>query len=436
MPYTKLKRQDETVSNQPKKTLLVIGHVWPEPTASAAGSHMLSLISMFQNAYYDIHFWCVAKINENPQELEPLGIKTASIEVNSDSFDASIEALMPDVVLFDRFMTEEQFGWRVAHYCPKALRLLDTEDLHCLRHARYAFVKKGDNVEQTLLTSDISKREIASIYRSDAALILSHAEISLLQQTFNMPQQQLIHSPFMIDVRERHNKGFDERKHFVSIGNFLHAPNWDAVRHLREKLWPSIRKRLPDAEIHVYGAYAANKAYALDNKKLGFRIMGRAEDAHTVLENARLCLAPLRFGAGLKGKFTDAMQVGTPSITTAIGIEGMLSASEGVTAWPGLVAETDNDFINAAVDLYQDKTQWQHKQHLGQQLLKSQFDGQTNSALLIGAIHQVSENLIEHRKNNFYGQMLNHHHHKSSEYMSRWIQAKNEVLRLKKEKAE
>jgi glycosyltransferase involved in cell wall biosynthesis len=422
------------VSKQLNRTLLVIGHVWPEPTASAAGSHMLSLMNMFQSEQYDIHFWCVAKVNSNPQELASHNIKTAFIEVNSDSFDDSIRLLMPDIVLFDRFMTEEQFGWRVVLHCPNAMRLLDTEDLHCLRNARHEFIKKGLQVEQTILTSDISKREIASIYRSDAALILSHAEISLLKKIFNMPQQQLIHSPFMINIREQQYKGFDDRQHFISIGNFLHAPNWDAVLYLREKLWPEIRKQLPHAEMHVYGAYAANKAYALDNKKLGFRILGRADDAHSVLENARAILAPLRFGAGLKGKFTDAMQVGTPCITTLIGVEGMLSESANVSAWPGFVTETDDNFVKAAVALYKDKALWQEKQQLGQYLLKEQFDMETNSARLIKAVHQVFNNLTIHRQNNFYGQMLNFHHHKSSEYMSRWIQAKNELLSLKQEK--
>jgi glycosyltransferase involved in cell wall biosynthesis len=432
MHSIKPKKQGEIVS-KPHKTLLVIGHVWPEPTASAAGRHMLSLIKMFQLEQYRVHFWCGAKVNENPEELSPLGIETAFIELNSDSFDKSIAQLMPDIVMFDRFMTEEQFGWRVAKNCPQALRLLDTEDLHCLRHARHEALKKAVDLEQVLMTSEMSKREIASIYRSDATLVLSRAEIPLLENTFNLPRQLLIHSPFMLELVERQHKSFDERKHFVSIGNFLHAPNWDAVLRLRESIWPLIRKKLPKAEMHVYGAYAANKAYALDNKKLGFRILGRAEDAHEVLENARLCLAPLRFGAGLKGKFTDAMQVGTPSITTTIGVEGMVSESSNVVDWPGYVAESDTDFADLSVDLYQNKTLWHEKQKLGDELLKSQFDAVTNRAKLMTSIDQILSNLSQYRQENFYGQMLNHHHHKSSEYMSRWIQSKNEVLRLKKE---
>lgn len=433
MHYTRQKKPEETVSKPHRKTLLVIGHVWPEPTASAAGRHMLSLINMFQKEQYQVHFWCAAKVNENPDELTPLGIDTAFIELNSDSFNESVSQLMPDIVLFDRFMTEEQFGWRVATTCPSALRLLDTEDLHCLRHARHEAIKKGTPVDKLLKTSEISKREIASIYRSDATLVLSHAEIALLRNTFNIPEQLLIHSPFMIDCIERHHKSFEDREHFVSIGNFLHAPNWDAVLRLRETIWPLIRQQLPQAEMHVYGAYAANKAYALDNKKLGFRILGRAADAHEVLENARLCLAPLRFGAGLKGKFTDAMQVGTPSITTAIGAEGMLSESSDLNDWPGLVAETDAGFTNSAITLYQDKTLWQEKQKIGDTLLKTRFDAVTNRKRLFKAICHVQNNLSDHRVDNFYGQMLNHHHHKSSEYMSRWIQAKNEVIAIKEE---
>ncbi len=420
------------MSKQPKK-LLVLGHVWPEPTASAAGSHMLSLIDMFQSNGYEIHFWCVAKLNENPEELEKLDIQTKAIEVNSDSFDIQVKDVMPDIVLFDRFITEEQFGWRVSQCCPEALKLLDTEDLHCLRHARQEALKKGTEVEYLLKTSDISKREIASIYRCDLTLILSKAELCILNDIFSVPNTLLAHSPFMIKAPQVKTLGFSERKHFVTIGNFLHAPNWDAVLYLRETLWPTIRKKLPEAQMHIYGAYAANKAYALNNKKIGFRILGRAESAYDVLTNAKVCLAPLRFGAGLKGKLTDAMLAGTPSVTTNIGAEGMMPDNWLENDWPGSITDQDDDFVDQAVRLYQDSILWQEKQLQGFDLLAKQFDAQTNSNRLMQSICGAIENKHQRRTDNFFGQLLNHHNHKSSEYMSRWIQTKNELKALREE---
>jgi len=109
--------------------------------------------------------------------------------------------------------------------------------------------------------------------------------------------------PFMLDNISQDDfikmPSFEERRHFVSIGNFLHEPNWDAVQHLKKDIWPLIRKQLPEAELHIYGAYPSQKVFELHNEKEGFIIKGRAQDANQVIGNARLLLAPIRFGAGL-----------------------------------------------------------------------------------------------------------------------------------------
>lgn len=117
-------------------TLLIIGFVWPEPNSSAAGGRMLQLITQFQQQGFSITFACPAMDSDFMADLSSLNIDKKSIALNCSSFDTFIRELNPAVVLFDRFMIEEQFGWRVAENCPDALRILDTEDLHCLRLAR------------------------------------------------------------------------------------------------------------------------------------------------------------------------------------------------------------------------------------------------------------------------------------------------------------
>ena len=141
------------------------------------------------------------------------------------------------------------------------------------------------------------------------SLIISDHEVRLLQDTFSVDPILLHHLPFMVDLKHLppSGKAFSRRRHFATIGNFRHPPNWDAVLYLQQ-IWPLIRKVLPDTELHIYGAYPPKKAMALDNPRTGFRIRGWADDAHAVLSDARACLAPLRFGAGL----LDAMLAGTP----------------------------------------------------------------------------------------------------------------------------
>ena len=94
--------------------------------------------------------------------------------------------LNPDVVLFDRFMIEEQFGWRVTEQCPNAVKLLDTEDLHCLRKGRHQAFKDKQPFTDDYLFNDFAKREIASILRCDVTLMISEFEMELLSKNFTL----------------------------------------------------------------------------------------------------------------------------------------------------------------------------------------------------------------------------------------------------------
>ena len=156
-----------------QSTLLVIGFVYPEPNSSAAGSRMLQLIAAFQAQNYNVVFATSCKKSDNAFDLESIGVSVVQIKLNQSSFDVFIKELNPTAVLFDRFMSEEQFGWRVAEHCPNALRILDTEDLHFLRKARQKALNTNQPLENVLFSNDSTKREIASIYRSDVSLIIS-----------------------------------------------------------------------------------------------------------------------------------------------------------------------------------------------------------------------------------------------------------------------
>ena len=273
------------------------------------------------------------------------------IELNNSSFDAFISELAPDIVLFDQFMMEEQFGWRVEKHCPDALRVLETSDLQSLRHARHQRLKErlkerddaNDFSElfapalreefELMADTDLAKREIAALYRCDLNLMISEVEIELLVEQFKLPRNLLHWCPLMVELPSAPPTAFADRAHFLSIGNFRHAPNWDAVLWMKTAIWPLIREQLPTAQLHIYGAYTPPKATALHNPAQGFHVMNWAEDALQVMSAARVCLAPLRFGAGIKGKIVDAMLCGTPNVTTPIGAEAM----HGVTSWPGAV---------------------------------------------------------------------------------------------------
>jgi glycosyltransferase involved in cell wall biosynthesis len=409
------------------KRLLVIGYVWPEPKSSAAGSRMLQLIECFQQAGFTVTYASPAAPSEHAIDYQAYDISTAKIELNHSSFDDFIAGLNPDAVMFDRFMMEEQFGWRVEKHCPQALRILDSEDLHCLRFARQALGKNNHDVIKDVPKHDLyneqAKREVAAIYRCDLTLTISQYEMQLLQNAFNVPTSILLYVPFMLkDIKVNTQLDFTEREHFVSIGNFRHEPNWDAVLQLKQHIWPLIRKQLPKAQLHVFGAYPPKKATQLHNEKQGFLVKGWCEDAFKELSHARVLLAPLRFGAGLKGKLLDAAQCGLPSVTTSIGAEGLFDESSQATA---LISDDFDMFAKHAIDLYSQEDSWLGLQNNCDEFLTQGFAWRTFSAQLIARISEIENNLDAHRLANFTGSMLRHHSMKSTQYMAQWIEAKN-----------
>ena len=126
-----------------KKNIFIVGSVWPEPQSSAAGWRMMQLINVFKNEGYEIFFASAANDSLNTINFEKESIVKINIELNNSSFDKIVKEINPSIVMFDRYITEEQYGWRVTENCPQALKILDTEDLHFLRKAREHAVKNS-----------------------------------------------------------------------------------------------------------------------------------------------------------------------------------------------------------------------------------------------------------------------------------------------------
>ena len=410
------------------KKLLIIGFVWPEPKSSAAGNRTMQLIELFQNLNYEITFASTALNLEFSEDLSFLNIKTQQIYLNDASFDVFCTQLNPTLVLFDRFLTEEQFGWRVSESCPNAIKILDTIDLHSLRLTRQKAVKANQvfSIDE-MLQSEIAKREIASIYRCDLSLFVSEFEIDLLKNYFSIPDYLLYYLPILVDEINTKNPTFEERNDFVFIGNFLHDPNFDAVKYLSDSIWSKIHKQLPSAKMLIYGAYTMQKATQLNQPKNNFFICGRADSAEDVIKNAKVLLAPIRFGAGIKGKLLEAMQLGTPSVTSTIGAEGMNQN----LPWNGCVTDEIEIFVQNAVSLYLDKNIWETSKQNGYAILENCFlksNFVTNFNLKISSIEINYKQL---RLKNFTGSMLLHHLNNSTKFMSKWIEEKNKKSSLK-----
>jgi hypothetical protein len=381
---------------------LFLSPLWPEPGSSAAGVRTEGLLRAFQRWGWDVHYAAANKPNAYTKLLSDSGVPVHECGPNRADLLASIlDATRPSIVVFDRFMAEEAYSFRVRELAPDALRVLDMQDLHALRKGRQELVESGADAHDVLMhkpsaSSESLLRELGAIQRSDLTLVCSPVELELLRKTYGVAPSKLCLASFFCQEAARDtasgygapaprldaggtespaadategvdaqsvgasstnsdtlasprtsveqdsagsgaslvvgfgygpSHGFEARNGFVIIGGFRHAPNVDAVEWLAEEIWPRIRARLPRshrnvATMRVYGAYTNHRVQALHNPSQGFFICGHAKNLD-VLARARVLLAPVRYGAGIKGKIVDAWRYGLPVVATKIGAEGM-----------------------------------------------------------------------------------------------------------------
>lgn len=406
-------------THNPSKVLF-IGLVWPEPTSSAAGYRILQLIKSFQEKGFEVHFASAAQKSDRSYEFSE-DVYIHDILLNDDSFDQLILQIQPNVVVYDRFMVEEQYGWRVRLNCPEAVTVLDTEDLHFVRKAREISFKK--NLPLDLNTED-AKRELASILRCDLTLIISKEEMTILEE-FHIPNHKLIYIPFIEQTISDEDfdslPNFLDRKDFCFIGNFIHEPNYQTVVQLKKVVWPLIKKHLPDANLFIYGAYPSQKVWDLSNKREDFYVIGSVDRVEDALHKHRVLLAPIPFGAGIKGKFVDGAKCKIPNVTTSIGAESM----QQDTIWNGYVTDTVYELALNAVELYQNEIIWNDKVKNGQLLINKWYADEKYSNVFFDVLTEISKNVTMHRSRYFIGEILFQQQLQASKFLSLWIMEKN-----------
>ncbi len=407
--------------------ILIIGKVWPEPKSSAAGRRMEQLIHLFQNRG-EVHFACANTFTGNEINLAEIDVTIQHIHLNDDSVNDYFKKLDPDIVIFDRFLTEEQYGWRIIENCPNSIRILNTEDLHFLRKTRQKFVKETNQIanDTSILDfhNDETMRELASIYRSDLTIMISPEEVKLLQQEMQVPSDLLTYLPIFCEPQQYQEKSISDRKDFLFIGNMLHEPNVDAVKILVDQCWPLIQQKCKNANLIIAGAYPTQQILQLNNPQKNIKVVGHHNDLEELYKTIRISLIPLRFGAGIKGKVLESLEFGVPFVSTSIGTEGLFFNEN----WEECVSNNWVDFSEKAISLYDDNMKWHKLQKLGEDHLKNYFLQSKFELSFLSEIDYLSTNIQSIRKKRYFAQLIQHHSLMSTKYLSKWIMEKNKNL--------
>ncbi len=266
------------------------------------------------------------------------------------------------VILSDEWVAHRYLK-TVRSVCPNALVVFDTVDLHHIRLYREAKIMR--NRKLAVMAVQSHYRELNAVRRTDITLVVSHGEKSILKQA--LPHTDIRVLSTIHPVHTTPTPSFDHREGLLFIGSFNHSPNADAIHVLLDVLLSGIRRKLPDIPITVIGANPPEPWASYPPP--GVLFTGFVPDLTPFYNRARLFVAPLRFGAGIKGKVLDSMANGLPVIATPIAAEG-IGASDLVHI---AIGKTDGDFLHKLATAYTDENVWLRMQKNGKSLIKKNF---------------------------------------------------------------
>ncbi len=220
-----------------------------------------------------------------------------------------------DLVYLHRIGTAARYLSLARHHQPAATLLYSVADLHHLRIAGQAEIEKRP--ELYALSRRTRLEECTAAWQADAVLTHSPAEAAWLRQA--VPQARVACVPWAIRKRD-HTPDFAARRHIAFIGNYRHAPNLDAALWFARDVLPDLRVQNPELELLLVGPYLPPHLHWPE----GVRVLGHVADLETsVFDHVRLTIAPLRYGAGIKGKVLESLMAGIPCVMTPVAAEGL-----------------------------------------------------------------------------------------------------------------
>lgn len=273
-----------------------------------------------------------------------------------------------EFVFISRIKTIQKSFDAIREIVPQAKIIFNTVDLNFLRVGRRASVEKSKRLSRKAEKFRMS--ELYYLNHADASVLISPAELDLITKEIDPSRVEII--PLIREIPLVHSV-FQNSKNIAFIGHFTHRPNIDAMRFFLTEIWPSLKIRMPDVRFDIIG-----QGFPLDLVSLTddtVKIHGLIPDLDCIFPNLRLCVAPLRYGAGLKGKLATSMGYGVPSVVSPIAIEGMgLVHGQQV-----LVADTPDMWIEEIHELYFNQKLWNELSLNGLKFVQEEYSMERNT---------------------------------------------------------
>lgn len=372
-----------------RRRVLVIDHCTPTPDQDAGSLTCFEIMRAFKDTGFKVTFIPEDNFLYMPKETRDL--QRIGIEAIYYPFYKSVEEYLKiygqffDVVLIFRGGAASRHMADVRKFCPKAKVFFHTSDLHFIREMRQIEVEGGSKAKRAK-AEETKKTELALINSVDLTIVHSTYERDVLAGL--APKANVYVFPWILDKVGR-VASFNQRSGLIFLGGYRHVPNVDAVLYFVSQVWPLIREKLPDAIFYAAGSNPPPELLELDGKE-NVVITGYIEDLQPYFERVRLSVAPIRYGAGIKGKVAMSMAYGVPVVATACAAEGMgLVDGENV-----VIEDIPHEMARKIVELYQDESRWFKLSEQSLAFVESNYDsslGRKRVVEMVGNIPERSE---------------------------------------------
>ena len=368
----------------PAPRALFVDHVTPTPDRDSGSGDIVGVMRIMLGLGYEVTFIPAqdqAPLGRYVEELRRLGI-TCVTGQQAPALEAYLETSGScfDVALLYRFAVAERCFDTLRREAPWMRIILNTVDLHHVRERREAEISGSAELMQTAARSRL--HELAAIGAADLTMLISTAEQALI--TAELPDAVTRVIPIVRDIPVK-VPGIEGRRDIVFVGGFGHPPNLDAVIFFAAEVWPLLRGHLPELRFLVVGSHPPSGILALSEAASGIEVLGHVPDLSALLSRCRLTVAPLRYGAGIKGKVVTSLMHGVPCVASPVAAEGMgLRDGEEV-----LLAEGAEEFAAAILRACTDDALWNHLSREGLAFARASFSTEHVTGLMRGLLAEL-----------------------------------------------
>ena len=334
-----------------QRQVLVIDALTPAPDHDSGSLRLVNLMQLLREQGMHVVFLAANREHAGryTQDLQQLGIEAwyAPFAQRAPAWLQQHGARFDSVLLCRHYVASE-FLALLRRHSPQAQVIFDTVDLHYLREQRAADLA-GDAALQRA-AARTREAELDVIARSDITLVVSETERALLAKDAPRARVEVLSN---LHALAGPGLPFAQRHDLVFVGGFRHPPNVDAVRWFVQDIFPMLRARLPELQFHCIGSHTPTEILALSTQP-GVHVHGHVPDIGPYMDGCRIAVAPLRYGAGVKGKVNLSMAHGQPVVATSCAAEGM----HLVDGHDVLLADDAREFAAAILKLHDDATLW------------------------------------------------------------------------------